>query len=72
MISLTGFFDGSTFVPLDEIKVEKNQKVIITILDDFIDTSKKSKNSYFGSLKNKIKTISEDFDKTPDCFEDYT
>lgn len=74
MISLTGFYDGSTIVPLDSVDLEKNQKVIITVLDDFIDSQdmkKKSKKSHYGALKNIITSIADDFDETPDCFKEY-
>lgn len=37
MLALQGYYDGSTVQILEEIHAKKNQKLIITILDEFID-----------------------------------
>ena len=36
MLSINGYYDGREFVPLDNSLPKKNQKVIITILDEFM------------------------------------
>jgi len=73
MITLTGFFDGSTCIPLEKADIKQNQKVIITVLDEFVqDKDKNQKLSYFGALRSSISCLSEDFDETPDDFLDYT
>ena len=37
MIALQAYYDGNAVQPLEEIHAQKNQKLIITILDEFID-----------------------------------
>lgn len=36
MLALQGYYDGKTIQPLEEMKARKNQKLIITVLDEFI------------------------------------
>lgn len=36
MLALQGYYDGNTVQPLEKIQAKKNQKLIITILDEFI------------------------------------
>ena len=40
MVSLNGYYDGNTVQTLEKIQAKKNQKVIITILDEFIEKYK--------------------------------
>ena len=37
MIALQAYYDGSVIQPLEKIQAQKNQKLIITILDEFIE-----------------------------------
>ncbi len=37
MLAFQGYYDGTNIQPLEEIKVKRNQRVIITILDDFLE-----------------------------------
>lgn len=37
MLALQGYYDGNVVQTLEKIPAEKNQKVIITILDEFIE-----------------------------------
>ena len=39
MVSLNGYYDGNTVQTLEKIHAKKNQKVIITILDEFTEES---------------------------------
>ena len=41
-MTIEGYFDGKTFVPLEKFSLKPNQKVQITILDEFL-TSEKQK-----------------------------
>ena len=41
MVSLSGYYDGNTVQTLEKIQAKKNQKVIITILDEFMEDSPK-------------------------------
>ena len=52
MLALQGYYDGNVIQTLEEIHAEKNQKLIITVLDEFIDdVIKDNKNlSARGSL----------------------
>lgn len=36
MLALQGYYDGKTIQPLEEFPARKNQKLIITVLDEFI------------------------------------
>lgn len=36
MLALQGFYDGKTIQPLEKIHARKNQRLIITVLDEFI------------------------------------
>lgn len=36
MLALKGYYDGKTIQPLEEVHAKKNQRLIITILDEFI------------------------------------
>ena len=37
MKSINGYFDGSVVRPLEKVEAKQNQKVIITLTDEFID-----------------------------------
>ena len=37
MLALQGYYDGSSVKTLEKINAKKNQKVIITVWDEFID-----------------------------------
>lgn len=51
MFALRGYYDGTVVQPLEQMSAKKNQKVIITILDEFLDeTPKRSITSARGSL----------------------
>lgn len=73
MISLTGFYNGTSVIPLENVELKQNQKVIITVLDEFVDLGRATvkKNSFFGILKKQITGIADDFDETPADFKDY-
>ena len=42
MLAVQGYYDGAAFQPLEKTKVLPNQKVIITIMDDFVEKPKAS------------------------------
>ena len=53
MLTLNGYYDGSTVQTAEKISAKKNQKVIITVLDEFIEEvpmKKRSTESARGSL----------------------
>ena len=42
MLALQGYYDGNTVQTLEKIQAKKNQKLIITILDEFYGRNAKS------------------------------
>ena len=42
MLALEGYYDGKTIQPLEKINAKKNQRLIITVLDDFISETPKT------------------------------
>jgi len=51
MLALEGYYDGKTIQPLEKINAKKNQRLIITVLDDFIsETPKTEKKKQQGDL----------------------
>ncbi len=57
MLALKGYYDGTAVQMLEKINAKKNQKLIITILDEFIEeTPKKSTASSRGSLAKYANT----------------
>ena len=42
MQAVHGYFDGSAVKPLEKLNAKPNQRVIITIMDEFIEPGKKS------------------------------
>ena len=51
MLAVEGYYDGTEIRPLEKINVKKNQKVIITITNDFIKpTDKAGKSGMRGAL----------------------
>lgn len=58
MIVLDGYFDGTAVRTFEPIVAKKNQKVTLTVLDEFVDEktpkslSEKIINKYFGIWKS--------------------
>ena len=42
MLAIHGYYDGMSFQPLEKPQVKMNQRVIITIMNDFVDPPPKS------------------------------
>ena len=40
MMAVQGYFNGVTVVPLEQITAKPNQRVIITVMDEFIEPEK--------------------------------
>ncbi|TYQ14636.1 UNVERIFIED_CONTAM: hypothetical protein Cloal_0990 [Acetivibrio alkalicellulosi] len=56
MLALKGYFNGKDFIPLENVQIKRNQKVIITVLDEFVSDSKsveKPYKKYVGKLSNE-------------------
>jgi hypothetical protein len=52
MLAIQGYYDGAAFQPLEKTKVLPNQKVIITIMDEFVPKPKTSE-------ENRLKLVEE-------------
>ncbi len=56
MLALQGYYDGNTVQPLEKIHAKKNQKLIITILDEFMEETPKTEvHSVRGALSEYAK-----------------
>ena len=55
MLALQGYYDGNMVRTLEKIHAKKNQKLIITVLDEFMDESdsKDEKKSARGILAQR-------------------
>ncbi len=56
MLALKGYFNGKEFVPLGKVDVKPNQKVIITVLDEYLsieEIPEKSYKKYVGKLSSE-------------------
>lgn len=69
MVVMDGYFDGNAVRTFEPIVANKNQKVRLTFLDEY-ETST-DKKSMFGSLKDVITYIADDFDAPLDDFAEY-
>lgn len=45
MLALEGYYDGKSVQTLEKIQAQKNQKLIITILDEFMEEKSKEQSS---------------------------
>ena len=59
MLAVAGYYDGVVVKPLDNLAAKPNQRVIITVLDEFIalneiDVHEKPNRSNFFSLAGQI------------------
>lgn len=65
MLALQGYFDGHVVKTLEKIELKKNQKLIITVLDEFFEeapktVTKKSARGILSKYANKDKIIEEE------------
>ena len=64
MLEVHGYFDGESFQPLEKISAKPNQRVIITIMDDFINSDEIPNQDSLEALKEV-----EFMKKNPEKFE---
>ncbi len=65
MLALQGYYDGKTIQLLEEFPAKKNQKLIITVLDEFInENSVKGQKSARGSLSKYANPVLWEQEKT--------
>lgn len=68
MQALKGYYDGRYFKAIDKVNIKKNQKVIITVLEEFIDEGNnqdKAYKKYIGKLSDE--NYSEIVEAIKDC-----
>ena len=70
MLALKGYFNGKDFIPLENVQIKRNQKVIITVLDEFVSDSEsveKPYKKYVGKLSkedfNELQEILKETEK---------
>lgn len=68
MTTVQGYFDGNTIVALDTLNAHVNQKVQITLLNEYIDATP---HRQAGVAKDPNFYMSEDFDAPLDDFKEY-
>ncbi|MCL2633433.1 MAG: hypothetical protein FWD34_02840 [Oscillospiraceae bacterium] len=56
MLNADGYFDGNTIRTFDRVTAKKNQKVVITFLDEFVDEPVLRKKTARGILNEFAKT----------------
>ena len=59
MLAVQGYYDGVAFQSLEEAKVLPNQKVIITIMDEFVQKSKITENERLKKIKSLRGSLAE-------------
>ena len=64
MLAIHGYYDGLSFQPLDPPPAKTNQRVIITIMDDFIETPKDASKERAAKAKRLRGILSEYADPT--------
>ncbi len=68
MLAVKGFFNGDRIVPLEKVPIKENQKVIITILDEYMqkkDDLEKPHRKFMGKLDNE--SCKEILEAIEDC-----
>lgn len=68
MLAVNGFFNGDRIVALEKVSIKENQKVIITILDEFVqkkECMEKPHRKFMGRLDNE--SCKEIFEAIEDC-----
>ena len=66
MLALQGYYDGEMIQPLEKINAKKNQRLIITVLDDFIPETPKTekRRTARGSLAEYANPDLKELEKT--------
>ena len=59
MLAVHGYYDGSSFHALEKTPVKTNQRVIITIMDDFVEDKHKVDNSRLKKIEELCGSLAE-------------
>lgn len=46
MLAVKGYFNGKEFVPIGKVDIKPNQRVIITVLDEYFTAEEKPEKAY--------------------------
>ena len=71
MIAVQAYYDGTNIKPLEAINIKQNQKIILTIMDEYIDVEDSKEKFPFDIFSGGLTYIADDFDETPECFKEY-
>ena len=63
MLAINGYYDGEHIVPEEKVKLKKNQKLIITILDEDTEKNDIDLSKYIGVGKGMWKSDAQDYVK---------
>lgn len=69
MLALKGYYDGNSIQTLEKLHAQKNQKLIITVLDEFMESvpAKEEKQSARGALNQYANPVL--WDQEADAWE---
>ena len=59
MLAVNGYFDGAAFQPMEKTGAKINQRVIITILDDFAETGQEANDERAMKIKKMRGILAE-------------
>lgn len=57
MFALKGYYNGKEFIPLDKADIKPNQKVIITVLDEYIFIENNNVSNEIKSDLNAVRKL---------------
>ena len=59
MLAVQGYFDGATIQPLETLMAKPNQRVIITVMDEFVETPKKADEERLREIENLCGSLAQ-------------
>ena len=71
MIAVQAYYDGTNIKPLEAVTIKQNQKIILTIMDEYINVEDNKEKFPFDVFSGGLTYIADDFDETPECFKEY-
>lgn len=71
MMAVQAYYDGTNIKPLEAITLKQNQKIILTIMDEYVDVENGKEKFPFDIFADGLIYIADDFDETPECFKEY-
>ena len=71
MIAVQAYYDGANIRPLEAVAMKQNQKIILTVMDEYMDLESSKEKFPFDIFSGGLMYIADDFDETPECFKEY-